>query len=161
MCTLCVVFISVERINTPDILSFILHRQDFGIPIFTSQNIENTPTKVRYAIFAFHVGNFMPDKTFYTGTAWGAWDKYQVFCKYRHHCAIEIDFPIPEPGCFFVNFRQYIAIYRRHRCLNRRHCNLLPVAGNGESMKTMRGKNSSALEMIEASKPATKIEERI
>ena len=28
-------------------------------------------------------------------------------------------------------------------------------------MKTMRGKNSSALEMIEASKPATKIEERI
>ena len=32
--------------------------------------------------------------------------------------------------CIFVKLRQYIAIYWRHRCLNRRQCNLLAEAQN-------------------------------
>ena len=67
-------------------LSFILHRQDFRIPNFYTQKLRKTPKnynkyprkEYNMQFFAFNLENFTPDRFFYTGTARGARDKYEV-----------------------------------------------------------------------------------
>ena len=61
-------------------LSFPLHRQDFQIQNFTPKNNYNLPPKrVKYVFFAFNLEKFTPDRIFYTGSARGARDKYEVW----------------------------------------------------------------------------------
>ena len=60
-------------------LSFPLHRQDFQIQNFTPRNNSNLPQKSKIcSFFAFNLEKFTPDRIFYTGSARGARDKYEV-----------------------------------------------------------------------------------
>ena len=75
--------------NHTSYLSFLLHRQDFRKPNFTpkknlkgTKNTKNVSKKVKYMHFFHSIWKKLHlTEIFYTGTAGGAGDKYEVWVK--------------------------------------------------------------------------------
>ena len=79
-------------------MSFLLHRQHFRIPNFTPknwlkthQNTQKCPWKVKYMQFLYSIWKMLHlTEYFYTGTAHGARDNYEV-CNCMYVCSPKFD----------------------------------------------------------------------